>query len=216
MRRRPPACDSELPSLSAGPRSIARATSAQVSLRTRSASRRDSSPSFALRKSAVQHVGDDEAEHVIAEKFQPLIAGRAIAARQRGNVRERAFEQVLVGKFIADPALRAPSCPWPCGSSDDREQPAPAHRHRPAPELPGALALEDGEENDLRLADDILERHHADLAEAAVGRIVAVVAHHEIMIRPAPCRPGCCRQSRYRPDRACSSSRRSAVFPSSA
>src|SRR5664280_3772055 len=78
---------------------------------------------------------------------------------------------------------RAPLCPfpWPYGSSHNREQPVPAHRHRPTPELPGALALIDGEENDLRLADDILERHRADLAEAAVGGIVAIVAHHEIM-----------------------------------
>ena len=42
---------------------------------------------------------------MVAEKFQPLIAGRAIASRQRGNVRECAFKQVLIGKFVADPAL---------------------------------------------------------------------------------------------------------------
>ena len=53
---------------------------------------------------------------------------------------------------------------------------------RPAPELPGALALIDGEEDDLRLADDILERHHSDLAETAVGRVVAIVAHHEVVV----------------------------------
>src|SRR5262249_52413920 len=77
---------------------------------------------------------------------------------------------------------QASSCPWPCGSSDDCEQPAPAYRYRPAPELPGALAFKDREENDLCLAHDILERHHSDLAEPAVGRIVAIVAHHEIVV----------------------------------
>src|SRR6516225_5402191 len=73
-------------------------------------------------------------------------------------------------------------CPWPYGSSDDREQPVPAHRQRPTPELPCALTLVDREENDLRFADDILNRHHANLAEAAVGGIVAIVTHHEIMV----------------------------------
>ena len=52
MRDRPPALISEAPSRSAAPRSIARATSAQVSRRTRSASRRDNSPSSALGKAA--------------------------------------------------------------------------------------------------------------------------------------------------------------------
>src|SRR5262249_33473545 len=77
-------------------------------------------------------------------------------------------------------APRAPwSGPWPYGSSHDREQPAPTHREWPAPELPGALAFIDREEDDLGTADDVLERHGADLREAAVGRVVAVVAHHE-------------------------------------
>ena len=55
------------------------ATSAQLSLRTRSASRFDNSPSSAFGKGAVQHVGDDQSEHVIAEEFQPLIAVAALA-----------------------------------------------------------------------------------------------------------------------------------------
>src|SRR5262245_31418277 len=65
-------------------------------------------------------------------------------------------------------------------SSDDREQPVPPHGPRPAPYHPGVLTLPDGEENDLGAADDVLERHIADLAEnATVSRIVAIVAHHE-------------------------------------
>src|SRR5262249_25667323 len=58
------------------------------------------------RKRAIKHVRDDEAKHVIAQKFQPLLAGRAIASRYRGNMREGTFEQILTDKFVADPALK--------------------------------------------------------------------------------------------------------------
>ena len=190
MRPRPPALFSEAPSRIAAPRSIARATSAQASLRTRSASRRDSSPSSALRKGAEQHVGDDEAEHMVAEEFEPLIAAGAIARPgQRGDMRQRLLEQRGILEVVADALLEArrrlaPAAPasrsgvagaaavlpsaWrelsdggagdvaarlalsACGSSHDREQPAPAHRPRPAPELPGALTFADREEDDLR------------------------------------------------------------------
>jgi len=48
-----------------------------------------------------------------------------------------------------------------CGSPDDREQPAPAYRQRPAPDVPGGLAVADREKDDLCLADEVLERHVA-------------------------------------------------------
>src|SRR4029450_10813087 len=57
------------------------------------------------REGAIEHVGDDEAKHVIAEEFEPLIARRALASGQRGNMSERSFEQVLIGKLVADPAF---------------------------------------------------------------------------------------------------------------
>src|ERR1700682_5585249 len=73
----------------------------------------------------------------------------------------------------------------PCGSSNDREQPAPAQRRRPAPHLPGMPAVADREEDDFGLADQVLERHIADPAaggrDPAVERIVTVIAHHEKM-----------------------------------
>src|SRR5215831_4162929 len=50
-----------------------------------------------------QHVGDDEAEDVVAEELQPLIAADAALARQRRDVGERAVEQRLLGKAVADP-----------------------------------------------------------------------------------------------------------------
>src|SRR3569623_508129 len=67
-------------------------------------------------------------------------------------------------------------------SSDDREQTVPAHADRPAPELPCLLASIDGEENQMRFADEVLRRHVAAVRRyAAVAGIVAVVAHHEVM-----------------------------------
>src|SRR5258708_2115416 len=72
--------------------------------------------------------------------------------------------------------------PWPVGLAGDGEQPVPAYDPRPAPDLPRVLALEHREEDHLRTTDEVLERHIADLAEdAAVGRIVTVVTHHEIV-----------------------------------
>ena len=64
-----------------------------------------------LRKGAIEHVGNHQTEHVIAEKFEPLITGGAVlrAAGQRRNVRERTLKQGLVGEFIADPLLQSGS-----------------------------------------------------------------------------------------------------------
>ncbi len=44
---------------------------------------------------------------MVAEKFQALVAGGAVlhATRERGNMRERALQQRLIGEFIADPVL---------------------------------------------------------------------------------------------------------------
>ena len=52
---------------------------------------------------AKQHVGNDEAEHVVAEKFEPLVGGGAIARpAQRGNVGERLFEQRGILESVTD------------------------------------------------------------------------------------------------------------------
>jgi len=56
-------------------------------------------PLVGARKGAKQHVGDYEAEHVVAEKFEPLIAAGAIAhTGQGGNMGERLIEQRRIGK----------------------------------------------------------------------------------------------------------------------
>src|SRR5207237_54457 len=78
--------------------------------------------------------------------------------------------------------LRVPPGGIVAASSDDRERPAPAYRPRPAPDVPGGLAVADREEDDLGFADDILERYVADRRQhTAIGRVVAIVAHHEIV-----------------------------------
>src|SRR5437016_8588727 len=65
---------------------------------------------FALvspRIGAIQHVGDDQPEHVIAEEFQPLIAVGAMAGRrlQGGDMGKGGRQQRGVRKFVADASL---------------------------------------------------------------------------------------------------------------
>src|SRR5207248_9940330 len=59
--------------------------------------------------------------------------------------------------------------------------------HADAPQaqagLIGARALLVREENEIGAADDVLERHEADLGHAAVDRIVAIVGEDKIMSR---------------------------------
>src|SRR5262245_38543893 len=56
----------------------------------------------------------------------------------------------------------------PCGflrlrrSSHQREQPPPTHRARPAPDMPGRLAVADRKEDDLGLTDKVLEWNVTD------------------------------------------------------
>src|ERR1700759_4656603 len=71
--------------------------------------------------------------------------------------------------------------------ANDIEQALPTQRPRPQPYLPRMRIAAHREENNLGLADQVLERHVSDAAgrrrNAAVERIITVVAHHEIMIR---------------------------------
>src|SRR5579872_4486345 len=64
--------------------------------------------------------------------------------------------------------------------ADDVTDPIEADSEWPFPELPEVRVTIGGEENDLRLADKILKRNIPDIG-AAVGGIVPVVTHHEIM-----------------------------------
>src|ERR1700684_427427 len=71
--------------------------------------------------------------------------------------------------------------------ANDVEQALPAQRPRPEPYLPGMRIVTYREEDDLGLADQVLERHVTHPASrrrnSAVERIVAIVAHHEEVIR---------------------------------
>ncbi len=62
-----------------------------------------------LRERPEQHVRDDQAEHVVAEEFQPLVAVSTVAAGglQRGDMGERGGQQRGIGERIADPRLGA-------------------------------------------------------------------------------------------------------------
>src|SRR5580704_10674683 len=60
-----------------------------------------------FREGAKQHVGNYQAEHVVAEEFQPLVAAGAVAtALERRNMRERAVEQSCILEAIADALLK--------------------------------------------------------------------------------------------------------------
>jgi len=79
LRRRAPAPAPTAPSFMSSVNPSDLATSAQLSLRTRSASRFDISPSSAFGERPIQHVGHDQTEHVIAEELQALVAIAALA-----------------------------------------------------------------------------------------------------------------------------------------
>src|SRR5580704_11149829 len=67
------------------------------------------------------------------------------------------------------------------------EDATPAHGPWPAPYLPSRRPLVDRKEDDLGPADQVLERHVANSAlipgKSRIARVIAVVAHHEIMAR---------------------------------
>ena len=126
-----------------------------------------------MRERAVEQRG--VAETIADPLFERTVAAPAAAARVFWL-----FLPVLWPSFAHQPApapdgvasawrtaLARGDCGriWLCvgGSSHQREQPVPAHRPRPAPDLPGVGAVPDREEDDLRPADDVLERHVADL-----------------------------------------------------
>ena len=59
-----------------------------------------------FRESAIEHVGHDQPEHVVAEEFEPLVAVAAVARGfQRGDVGEGGRQQRRVREYMADPRL---------------------------------------------------------------------------------------------------------------
>ena len=94
---------------------------------------------------------------------------------------QRALENSLVGEGVADPRFEFVAClrlaahRTIVNSLDQRTVHGQRHTFQAASPV-------DREEDDLGAADEVVERHIADLAQhAAVGRVVAVVAHHEVV-----------------------------------
>ena len=108
VRLRPPALFSDAPSLIAAPSSIA-TRHVRAGLLAHEIGEPARHFAFVgLRKGAKQHVGHDQAEHMVAEKFEPLIAAGAVArSGERGNVGERLLEQRGVLEAVADALLEA-------------------------------------------------------------------------------------------------------------
>ena len=135
-----------------GPTSQASATSAQVSRRTRSARRRDISPSARFGESAEQHLGDGEAQHPVAQELQALVAAACRARRGAdvGQGRAPGARDPGSGGRSGPRARRCRACGAHARRSMDRaEHAVPAHRPGPLPDLPGGGVLVDGEEDDL-------------------------------------------------------------------
>src|SRR5215204_1996291 len=64
------------------------------------------------------------------------------------------------------------------------EHASPPDCPRPAPKFPGAGPCADRKEDEFGATNDIFERHVSDHRKhSAVGRIVTVIAHHEIVLR---------------------------------
>ena len=56
---------------------------------------------------AVEHVGDDEAEHAVAEEFEALVGALdAVGRAKRARMGQRAVEQVGVGETVAEASLK--------------------------------------------------------------------------------------------------------------
>ena len=130
----------------------------------------------------VEHLRDDDPEHAVAEKLQPLIGLPAPPPlAPRGNMGQRAARPAPRRRRRGRAAPPAPrvgfgrlgrACHRGGASVDPHEQPVPADRPRPAPELPGRRAVADREEDDLRAADQVLRRHIADRRRRGKARIL--------------------------------------------
>ena len=256
--RRPPALASEAPSRSAvaeidGARDIG-AGSRGAPDRRAGATVRPRRPSGNARNSMSEMI---KPEHVIAEKFQPLIAAGPAAAGQRRNMRQRTVEQLAVLEAIADglfqrargyarACVRRAAARAAAGRSWlqaalrgafvrlRRRFGALCSWLRPAPHrtiVNSRLQRTDHGQRQISHArsPSCTEKKMscarptmfsngtiADLREAAVGRVVAVVAHHEIIAGRHVIDLGVVRTAGCRADRAWCSSRRSAASPSSA
>ena len=131
---------------------------AQVSLRTSVLSERRQLALVGLGEPAVEHVGDHQPEHPVAQELEPLVGALDPLGRRDGaRMGQRAVEQVRIGEAIAEPGLQLVVRRGPCASVvDGLEHPVPADVGRPLPELPRRKVVLDREEAGLGLADQVV------------------------------------------------------------
>src|SRR5262245_44331033 len=117
-----------------------------------------------------------------APRIPPCRGGAAWRLWRGQQLRRRAFSARRQQAASPVRLLLARLCFLACGSSNDRKKAAQAERRWPAPDLPGSGTVADREVDDLGTADNVLERDIANLIQdPAVGGIVAIVSHHEIV-----------------------------------
>ena len=100
---RPPVASSPRPSLMYCPRPITRATSASARALTTAARSLASRPSERSGWSSVEGLGDDDAEHRVAEELEALVGRQAAVLVGEGPVRQGAVEQLGVELRIPEP-----------------------------------------------------------------------------------------------------------------
>jgi len=109
-------------------------------------------------------LGNGETKYAVAKELQPLVVLLRTSACARARMSERYLEQSRVREIAPEPGAQIFECPrLEQGLMHHLEDARPADARRPVPKLPEARALVEREEDDLRLADEILKRHETDL-----------------------------------------------------
>ncbi len=99
---------SDAPTRIAAPRSIARAIFGAGFLAHQIGEPARQLAFVGLGESAIEHVGNHQTEHVVAEEFEPLVAAGAIArALERRDVGQCALQHVGLDEAIADAAFKS-------------------------------------------------------------------------------------------------------------
>ena len=200
------------------------AISASTRLGDQMASRRPSSPSCSPGKRSISHSAtirpstrspmNSSRSFELAAPPAPLVwsAERWVSASRSSSGRAK-----LWPSSASAPGRSSVLVAHAHRSADAVKQPAPADFERPCPDLPHGACASMGEEDELRPADQVFQRHEADAAvhEPAVARLLSRLSpiantwpggHPEFLrvVRRSPSSPfriGCCRPSAASPDR---------------
>src|SRR5215510_2142341 len=137
-----------------------------------------------------QQFGDGETQHAVAEEFEALVVAAFGRSLTHAGVSERLLQEGTILEDVAEAGLQLLELAnrRHC-LAHEAENPTPPDVEGPGP---GARQSEGvgivdggGEEDDFGASDEVLEGHVAHAVAgrllAAVGGIVAVVAHHEVV-----------------------------------